>query len=167
MDGCSRLGHGRGFLRVISGANLLINIIEGPINFLVISPRDFPDASGPGYQRVTPLVPGQIFKTSITFATVVHFRPSNYQNEAIDDDYISSISDFASNNMKHYPATTGKLLDARAFEWMDAVVWGMGGAFFGLFRVQTYLLTSYGAHVNFLVISPRDFPDASGRGYQR
>src|SRR5581483_625835 len=28
----------------------------------------------------------------------------------------------------------GKLLDARAFEWIDAVVWGMGGAFFGLFR---------------------------------
>src|SRR5581483_7743801 len=23
----------------------------------------------------------------------------------------------------------GKLLDARAFEWMDAVVWGMGGVF--------------------------------------
>src|SRR5581483_4757125 len=106
MDGCSRLGHGRGFLRVISGANLLINIIEGPRKFLWISPRDFPDASGPGYQSVPPLVPGQNFKTSITFATRVRFRPTNYQNEAIDDDYISSISDFASNNMKHYPATT-------------------------------------------------------------
>src|SRR5581483_217193 len=92
MDGCSRLGHGRGFLRVISGANLLINIIEGPRKFLVISPRDFPDASGPGYQRVPPSVPGQNFKTSITFATGVRFRATNYQNEAIDDDYISSIS---------------------------------------------------------------------------
>src|SRR5581483_4732676 len=36
----------------------------------------------------------------------------------------------------------GKLLDARVFEWMDAVVWGMGGAFFVLFWVQTYSLTS-------------------------
>src|SRR5581483_3780395 len=106
MDGCSRLGHGRGLLRVISGANLLINIIEGPRKFSGISPRDFPDASGPGYQRVPPLVPGQNFKTSITFATGVRFWPTNYQNEAIDDDYISSISDFASNNMKHYQATT-------------------------------------------------------------
>src|SRR5581483_9605916 len=111
MDGCSRLGHGRGF--------------RAHVNFLVISPWDFPDASGPGYHKV-----GQNIKTSITFATGVRFRPTNYQNEAIDDDYISSISDFASNNMKHYPATTGKLLDARAFELMDAVVWGMGGAFF-------------------------------------
>src|SRR5581483_10092772 len=33
MDGCSRLGHGRGFFRVISGANLLINIMEGPRKF--------------------------------------------------------------------------------------------------------------------------------------
>ena len=102
MDGCNRLGHGRGFLQVISGANLLINIIEGPRKFS----GDFPDASGPGYQRVPPLVPGQNFKTSINFATGVRFRPTNYQNEAIDDDYISSISDFPSNNMKHYPATT-------------------------------------------------------------
>src|SRR5581483_8559733 len=76
------------------------------VNFLVISQRDFPDASGPGYQRVPHLVPGQKFKTSITFATGVRFRPTNYQNEAIDDEYISSISDFAPNNMKHYPATT-------------------------------------------------------------
>src|SRR5581483_1128680 len=76
------------------------------VNFLVISPRDFPDASGPGYQSVPPLVPVQNFKTSITFATRVRFRPPNYQNEAIDHDYNSSISDFASNNMKHYPATT-------------------------------------------------------------
>src|SRR5581483_7103338 len=76
------------------------------VNFLVISPRDFPDASGPVYQRVPPLVPGQNFKTSITFIAGVRFRPTNYQNEAIDDDYISSISDFASNYMKHYPATT-------------------------------------------------------------
>src|SRR5581483_7533341 len=71
------------------------------VNFLVISPRDFPDASGPGYQRVPPLVPGQNFKTSITFAMGVRFRPTNYQNEAIDDDYISNISEFASNNMKN------------------------------------------------------------------
>ena len=100
------MGNGRGFLLVISGANLLINIIEGPRKFLVISPRDFPNASGPGHQRVPPLVPGQKFKTSITFATGVHFRPMNYQNEVIDDEYISSILDFAPNNMKHYPATT-------------------------------------------------------------
>src|SRR5581483_915047 len=75
------------------------------VNFLVISPQDFPDASGPGYQRVPSLVPGQNFKTSITFATGVRFRPTNYQNESIDDDYISSISDFASTNMKHYVTT--------------------------------------------------------------
>src|SRR5581483_8283321 len=79
------------------------------VNFLVISPRDFPDASGPGYQRVPPLVPRQNFKTSITFATGVRFRPTNYQDEAIDDVYISSILDFASNNMKHHPATTRKI----------------------------------------------------------
>src|SRR5581483_11670340 len=114
MDGCRRLGHGRGFLRVISGANLLINIIEGPrkfsgdfaTGFFGCPPRDFQDASGPGYQRAPPLVPGQNFKTSITFATGARFRPTNYQNEAIDDNFLSSISDFASNNMKHYPATT-------------------------------------------------------------
>src|SRR5581483_11148037 len=33
MDGCSPLGHGRGFLPVISGGNLLINIVEGPRKF--------------------------------------------------------------------------------------------------------------------------------------
>src|SRR5581483_11950427 len=99
MDGCSRLGHGRGY--------------RAHVNFLVISPWDFPDASGPGYQRVPLLVHGQNFKTSITFATGVRFRPTNNQNEAIDDDYISSISDFASNNMKHYPATT-RLIARRA-----------------------------------------------------
>src|SRR5581483_3894378 len=78
------------------------------VNFLVISLRDFPDASGRGYQRVPPLVPGQNIKTYITFATGVRFRPTNYQSQANDDDYISSIADFASNNMKHYPATTRK-----------------------------------------------------------
>src|SRR5581483_11382813 len=106
MDGCSRLGHGRGFLRVISGANLLINIVEGPRKISGDFATGFPDASGPSYQRVPPLVLGQNFKSSITFASGVRFRPTNYQHEAIDDDYISSISDFACNNMKHYPATT-------------------------------------------------------------
>src|SRR5581483_11201973 len=166
-DGCSRLGHGRVFFGLFRVQTYLLTSQRAHVNFLVISPRDFPDASGPGYQRVPNLVPGKNFKTSITFATGVRFRPTNYQNEAIDDDYISSISDFASNNMKHYRPQPIKLFDARAFEWMDAVVRGMGGAFFGLFRVQTYSLTSYRAHVNFLVISPRDFPDASGPGYQR
>src|SRR5581483_5905585 len=94
------------FSQFNSGANLLINIIEGPRKFLVISQQNFPDAFGPGYQRVPPLVPGQKFKTSIPFATGVRFRPTKYQNEAIEDEYISSISDFAPNNMKHYPATT-------------------------------------------------------------
>ena len=100
------LGHGRGFIRVISGANLLINIIEGARKFSGDFATGFSDASGPGYQRVPPLVPWQKFKTSITFATGVRFRPMNYQNEGIDDEYISSISDFAPNIMKHYPATT-------------------------------------------------------------
>src|SRR5581483_928572 len=107
MDRCSRLGHGRGFLRVISGANLLINIIEDPRKFSGDFATGFSGCFRTRLPKGTPpLVPGQNFKTSITFATGVRFRPTNYQNEAIDDDYISSISDFASNNMKHYPATT-------------------------------------------------------------
>src|SRR5581483_11886055 len=101
MDGCSRLGHGRGFLRVISGANLLTNIIEGPSKFSGDFATGFSGCLLTRLPKGTPLVPGQNFKTSITFATGVRFRPTNYQNEAIDDDYISSISDFASNNMKH------------------------------------------------------------------
>src|SRR5581483_8090871 len=106
MDGCSRLGHGRGFLRVISGANLIINMIEGPHKFSGDFATGFSGCFRTRLPRVTPLVPWQNFNTFITFATGVRFRPTNYQNEAIDDDYISSISDFASNNMKHYPATT-------------------------------------------------------------
>ncbi|KAJ9535397.1 hypothetical protein OSB04_un001487 [Centaurea solstitialis] len=85
------------------------------VKFLMILPQDFSDASGPGYQRVPPLLPGQKFKTSITFATGVRFRPTNYQNEAIHDKYISSISDIAPNNMKHYPATTRRLGHGRGF----------------------------------------------------
>src|SRR5581483_6969965 len=106
MDGCSLLGHGRGFLRVISGANLLINIIEGPHKFSGDFATGFSGCFWTRLPNGTPLVPGQNFKTSTTFSTGVRFRPTNYQNEAIDDDYISSISDFASNNMKNYPATT-------------------------------------------------------------
>src|SRR5581483_7311126 len=106
MDGCSRLGHGRGFLRVISGANLLINIIEGPRKISGDFATGFFGCSRTRLPKGTPLVPGQKFKTSITFATGVRFRPTNHQNEAIDDEYISSISDFAPNNMKYYPATT-------------------------------------------------------------
>src|SRR5581483_4601778 len=106
MDGCSRLGHGRGFLRVILGPNLLINIIEGPRKFSGGFAMGFSGCLRTRLPKGTPFGAGQNFKTSITFATGVRFRPTNYQNEAIDDDYISSISDFASNNMKHYPATT-------------------------------------------------------------
>src|SRR5581483_8406558 len=83
-----------------------LTLLRAHVNFLVISQQNFPDAFGPGYQRVPPLVSGQKFKTSITFATGVRFRSTNYQNEAIDHEYISSISDFSPNNMKHYPATT-------------------------------------------------------------
>src|SRR5581483_7750181 len=106
MDGCCRLGHVRGFLRVISGANLLINIIEGPRKFSGDFATGLSGCFRTSLPKGTPLVPGQNFKTSITCATGVRFRPTNYQNEAIDDDYISSILDFASNNIKHYPATT-------------------------------------------------------------
>src|SRR5581483_10520201 len=106
MDGCSRLGHGRGFLRVISGAKLLINIIEGPRKFSGDFATRFSGCFRTRLPKGTPIGHGQNFMTSITVATGVHFRPTNYQNEAIDDDYISSISDFGSNNMKHYPATT-------------------------------------------------------------
>src|SRR5581483_4553113 len=99
-------GAWEGFLRVISGANLLINIIEGPRKFSSDFATGFSRCFRTGYQRVPPLVPGQKFRTSITFATGVRFRHTNYQNEAIDDEYISSISDFTPNNMKHYPAIT-------------------------------------------------------------
>src|SRR5581483_4371652 len=94
------------FFQFNSGANLLINIIEGLRKFSGDFATEYSGCFGLGYQRVPPLVLGQKFKTSITFATGVRFRPTNYQNEAIDDEYISSISDFAPNNMKHYPATT-------------------------------------------------------------
>src|SRR5581483_7064578 len=106
MDGCSRLGHRRGFLRVISGANLLINIIEGRRKFSGDFATGFSGCFWTRLPKGTPYRAWQKFKTSITFATGVRFRPTNYQNEAIDDEYISSISDFAPNNMKHYPATT-------------------------------------------------------------
>src|SRR5581483_12344518 len=99
-------GMGRAFFGLFRVQTYSLTSLRAHVNFLVISPRVFPDASGPGYQRVPPLVPGQNFKTSKTFATGVRFRPTNYQNEAIDDDYISSISDFVSNNMKHYTPTT-------------------------------------------------------------
>src|SRR5581483_3738571 len=96
------------FFQFNSSAHLLINIIEGPRKFSC----DFATKLSGCFRTrlpkgtVPPLVSGQKFKTSITFATGVRFRPTNYQNEAIDDGYISSISDFAPNNMKHYPATT-------------------------------------------------------------
>src|SRR5581483_5373252 len=109
MDGCSRLGHGRGFLRVISGANLLLNIIEGPRKISGDFATGFSGCIRTRLPKGTPFGAWENFKMSITFATGVRFRPTNYQNEAIDDDYISSISDFASNNMKHYPATTRKI----------------------------------------------------------
>src|SRR5581483_6018054 len=99
-------GAWRGFLRVISGANLLINIIEGPRKFSGDFSTGFPGCFRTRLPKGTSLVPGQKFKTSVTFATGVRFRPTNYQNEAIDDEYISCILDFAPNNMKHYPATT-------------------------------------------------------------
>src|SRR5581483_8083167 len=71
---------------------------------------------------VPPLVLGQKFKTSITFATGVRFRPMNYRNEAIDDEYISSISDFAPNNMKtlsgHNPVNCSTC--ARLNTWMQS-----------------------------------------------
>src|SRR5581483_9854189 len=94
------------FFSLIRVQTYSLTLYRAHVNFLVISQQNIPDASGPGYQRVPALVPGQKFKTSITFATGVRFRPTNYQNEAIDDEYISSIIDFAPNNIKHYPATT-------------------------------------------------------------
>src|SRR5581483_7951203 len=106
MDGCSRLGPGRGFIRVISGANLLINIIEGPRKFSGDFATGFSGCFRTKLPKGTSFGAWAKFKTSITFARGVRFRPTNYQNEAIDDDYFSSISDFASNNMKHYPSTT-------------------------------------------------------------
>src|SRR5581483_11788755 len=98
MDGCSRLGHGRGFLRVISGANLLINIIEGPRKFSGDFATGISGCFRTRLPKGTTFGAWENFKTSITFATGVRFRPTNYQNEAIDDDCISSISDFASTN---------------------------------------------------------------------
>src|SRR5581483_4204209 len=94
------------FFQFNSGANQLINIIEGPRKFSCDFATEFSECFRTRVQRVPPLVPGQKFKTSITFDTGVRFRPANYQNEAIDDEYISSISHFAPNNMKHYSATT-------------------------------------------------------------
>src|SRR5581483_10090533 len=106
MDGCSRLGHGRGFLWVISGANLLINIIEGPRKFSGDFVTGFSGCFRTRLPKGTPFGAWANFKTSITFAMRVRFRTTNYQNEAINDDHISSILDSASNNMKHYLATT-------------------------------------------------------------
>src|SRR5581483_10092773 len=94
------------FFSLIRVQTCSLTLWRAHVNFLVISQQNFPDAFGPGYQRVPLLVPGEKFTTSITFATGVRFRPTNYQNEAIDDEYVSNMSDFAPNNMEHYPATT-------------------------------------------------------------
>src|SRR5581483_7530125 len=96
----------QGFFQFNSGANLLINIIEGPRKYSCDFATEYSGCFRPGYQRGTPFGAWAKFKTSITFATGLRFRPTNYQNEAIDNESISSISDFLPNNMKHYPATT-------------------------------------------------------------
>src|SRR5581483_8267674 len=129
MDGCTPLGHGRGFLRVISGANLLINIIEGPRKFSSDFATGFSGSFRTRLPKGTPLVPGQKFKTSITSATGVRFWPTNYQNEAIDDECISSISDFAPNNINIIRPQPGKLLDG----WMQSFgAWeGFSSCYFG------------------------------------
>src|SRR5581483_7236791 len=143
MDGCRRLGHGRGFLRVISGANLLINIIEGP--------RKFSDDFATGFSGC--------FRTRLPngyplwcLGKIIR-RPKRLLRESVSGPRtiktkLSTMTTFPAFRILHPTIQNiirpqpGKLLDARAFEWMDAVVWGMGGAVFGLFRVQTYSLTS-------------------------
>src|SRR5581483_8220386 len=93
------------FFQFNSGANLRNNIIDGPRKISCDFATEFSGCFRTRLPKGTPLVPGQKFKTSITFVTGVRFRPTNYQIEAIDDEYISSVSDFAPNSMKHYAAT--------------------------------------------------------------
>src|SRR5581483_11765042 len=96
----------QGLFQFNSGANLLINIIEGPRKLSVDFATEYSGCFRTWLPKGTPFGAWAKIKTSITFATGIHFRPTNYQNEAIDDEYISSISDFAPNNMKHYSATS-------------------------------------------------------------
>jgi len=48
MGGCGSLGHESDFLHVISGANLLINILDGPCKFSGKSGTVGPDEKNKG-----------------------------------------------------------------------------------------------------------------------
>ena len=78
------------FLHVLSGANLLINIVDAPCEFSGKSGTVGPDDKTMGLfgKKLASL------QTSITFATRVRFTPTTSQNEATDDDHISGVLDF-------------------------------------------------------------------------
>ena len=84
------MGHETDFLHVLSGANLLINIVDGPREFSGKSGTVGPDEKPKGLfgKKLASL------QTSITFATGVRFTPTTSQNEATDDEHISGVPDF-------------------------------------------------------------------------